>query len=394
GSTDPETNNLLILNKELRQSHDHLNSKMSEFEKKTNSLKNKIKSLEVDLVRLSENDHALTKNLEIQIEKLEFEKDKLQGTNEIILEEREVLDKRIAFLREQLRMDGSDETKITTQIIQLKEFVSNLNKQVSDIKQKSADNSKSMEQEICRLLDINAQLERETNQIDGSSPHNNSIRNTIIKHDYTIAEQNDLIKSLQEKVNQLQDNNIQENFSIKSASSKKKGIHTKLITTGYTRQSADNSPTTPSPTIPPPRTPTTPRNIPNSNSDLSAEFQKLLKKASVIENETSESRKHVESLESNVADKEANLAIAKDQLSILQKEKQDYMELIKSLNKQLNEAQSQIENAKYSVQEEHKVMENILDEERKAKVKAEKARQALETQMEQIMNKKRRFMCF
>ncbi|CAG8794468.1 4002_t:CDS:1, partial [Racocetra fulgida] len=207
-------------------------------------------------------------------------------------------------------------------------------------------------------------------------------------HDYTIAEQNDLIKSLQERVNQLQDNNIQENFSIKSAS-KKKGIHTKLITTGYPRQSTDNSPTTPSPTIPPPRTPTTPRNIPNSNSDLSAEFQKLLKKASVIENETSESRKHVESLESNVADKEANLAIAKDQLSILQKEKQDYMELIKSLSEQLNEAQAQIENAKYSVQEEHKVMENILDEERKAKVKAEKARQALETQMEQIMNKKR-----
>ncbi|CAG8464465.1 3839_t:CDS:2 [Racocetra fulgida] len=59
GSTDPETNKLLVLNKELRQSHDHLNSKMSEFEKKTNSLKNKIKSLEVELVRLSENNHAL-----------------------------------------------------------------------------------------------------------------------------------------------------------------------------------------------------------------------------------------------------------------------------------------------------------------------------------------------
>ncbi|CAG8745432.1 17576_t:CDS:1, partial [Cetraspora pellucida] len=131
-------------------------------------------------------------------------------------------------------------------------------------------------------------------------------------------------------------------------------------------------------------------NIPNSNSDLSAEFQRLLKKASIIENETSESRKHVESLESNISDKESNLAVAKDQLSILQKEKHDYIELIKSLSEQLNEAQTQIENAKYNVQEEQKVMGNILDEERKAKVKAEKARLALETQMEQIMNKKRR----
>ncbi|CAG8542125.1 7973_t:CDS:2, partial [Cetraspora pellucida] len=167
GSTDPETNKLLVLNKELRQSHDHLNSKMSEVEKKTNSLTNKIKFLEAELVRLSENDHALTKNLEIQIKKLEFEKDKLQGTNEIILEEREILDKRIAFLREQLRMDGSDETKTTSQIIQLKEFVSSLKKQVSDIRQKSADKSKFIE-EISRLLEINAQLERETNQIGGS----------------------------------------------------------------------------------------------------------------------------------------------------------------------------------------------------------------------------------
>ncbi|CAG8619378.1 12174_t:CDS:2, partial [Gigaspora rosea] len=148
GSTDPETNRLLALNKELRQSHDHLNSKMSEVEKKSDSLTNKIKSLEIDLVRLDENDHALTKNLEIQIKQLEFEKDKLQGKNEIVLEEREILDKRITFLREQLRMDGSDETKTTAQIIQLKEFVNNLNKQVSDIKQESANKSKSMEQEI------------------------------------------------------------------------------------------------------------------------------------------------------------------------------------------------------------------------------------------------------
>ncbi|CAG8554395.1 7724_t:CDS:2 [Dentiscutata erythropus] len=397
GSTDPETNRLVVLNKELRQSHDQLNSKMSEVEKKANSLTNKIKSLETELVRLDENDHALTKNLEIQIKQLEFEKDKLQGTNEIILEEREILDKRITFLREQLRMDGTDETKTATQIIQLKEFVSSLNKQVSDIKQKSADKSKSMEQEISQLLKINAQLERETNQIDGSSPSNNSIGNKIINHDYTIAEQNDLIKSLQEKVNQLQMqsyDNFEGQDNYMPVKLKKKAMRTKLITTGYTRRPSEDSSRTPSPTIPPPRTPTTPRNISNISSDLSAEFQRLLKKASIIENETSESRKHVESLESNVAEGETNLSIAKDQLSILQKEKHEYMELIKSLSKQLNEAQMQIENAKYSVKEEQKVMENILDEERKAKVKAEKARLALETQMEQIMNKKRRFMCF
>ncbi|KAF0443114.1 kinesin-domain-containing protein [Gigaspora margarita] len=278
GSTDPETNKLLALNKELRQSHDHLNSKVSEVEKKSDSLTNKIKSLETDLVRLDENDHALTKNLEIQIKQLEFEKDMLQGTNEIVLEEREILDKRITFLREQLRMDGSDETKTAAQIIQLKEFVSNLNKQVSDIKQESADKSKSMEQEICRLLEINAQLEKETNQIGGSSPNKNSTRNKIINHDYTIAEQNDLIKSLQEKVNQLQT----------QSSSKKKVMRTKLITTGYTRRPSEDSPTTPSPTIPPPKTPTTPRHIPNYSNDLSSEFQKLLKKASIIENENSE----------------------------------------------------------------------------------------------------------
>ncbi|CAG8804718.1 22724_t:CDS:2, partial [Gigaspora rosea] len=189
---------------------------------------------------------------------------------------------------------------------------------------------------------------KETSQIGGSSPNKNSTRNKNINHDYTntIAEKNDLIKSLQERVNQLQT----------QSSSKKKVMRTKLITTGYTRR---------------------------------PKFQKLLKKATIIENENSESKKYVESLESNVAEGEINLTIAKDQLTILQKEKQDYMELIKRLSEQLNETQMQIENAKYSVKEEQKVMENILDEERKAKLKAEKARLALETQMEQIMNKKR-----
>ncbi|PKC73254.1 hypothetical protein RhiirA1_410781 [Rhizophagus irregularis] len=67
---------------------------------------------------------------------------------------------------------------------------------------------------------------------------------------------------------------------------------------------------------------------------------------------------------------------------------------MKSLKMQLEDAAAQYEQAKSSVQQEKKVIENVLLEERRAKEQAEKSKRILESRMEELMAKKSKFMCF
>ncbi|RGB39813.1 hypothetical protein C1646_608504, partial [Rhizophagus diaphanus] len=122
-------------------------------------------------------------------------------------------------------------------------------------------------------------------------------------------------------------------------------------------------------------------------------IQKLNKKIVQIENENNQTKQLVESLKANYNDSEDNLRLAKQQLSILRKEKLDFTEQIKVLKAQLEDAQVQVEQAKSTVREEKKNMESVLEEERKAKERAETARLALESEMEKVMAKKSKFMC-
>ncbi|PKC12996.1 hypothetical protein RhiirA5_261833, partial [Rhizophagus irregularis] len=122
-------------------------------------------------------------------------------------------------------------------------------------------------------------------------------------------------------------------------------------------------------------------------------IQKLNKKIVQIENDNNQAKQLVESLKANYNDSEDNLRLAKQQLSILRKEKLDFTEQIKVLKEQLVDAQVQVEQAKSTVREEKKNMESVLEEERKAKERAETARLALESEMEKVMAKKSKFMC-
>ncbi|CAG8806755.1 1522_t:CDS:1, partial [Racocetra persica] len=152
--------------------------------------------------------------------------------------------------------------------------------------------------------------------------------------------------------------------------------------------------------ISPPSTPGFPRpdsrhrSDSSTSSELAVEIQKLQKKISKMENENLQNHQLVETLESSLNDNETNLRVAKQQLTILQREKQDFLEQIKNLRAQLDDAQQQVEQAKSTVREEKKVMESVLEEERKAKEKAEKARIAIENQMEKLVAKRNKFMCF
>jgi chromosome segregation ATPase len=168
-----------------------------------------------------------------------------------------------------------------------------------------------------------------------------------------------------------------------------------------------NSPTSPgsrSPThgfgalSPPPRnfnSPTPGFDINNAQpAELVQEIQKLHRKIVKIEGDNIENSDHIGNLESSLKENETNLRVAKQQLQILQREKTDLLDQIKKLRSQLDETTALFENAKSSVQEEKKVIENVLEEERRAKENAEKARRQLENQMEELMAKRSKFMCF
>ena len=107
-----------------------------------------------------------------------------------------------------------------------------------------------------------------------------------------------------------------------------------------------------------------------------------------------ENKNHIKSLETTLKEEEENLRVAKQQLSVLQRERNGHVDEIKSLRTELDEAHLQVERTKSTVQEEKKAMESVLEEERRAKENAEKARSILENRMEQLMAKRNKFMCF
>ncbi|CAJ0632129.1 13413_t:CDS:2 [Entrophospora sp. SA101] len=362
--TNPALAKLASANELLRQTNENLNLKTAEAGEQIKALKEKIKTLEKEVINDSENN-----KLREKIKELQSERDELEEANENYFEERSKLDLKVESLLEQLRLVGLGGNHAATQITQLNEQVINLEKELSILEQKSSLESNEMENEITRLLEINEQLEHDVKDlgIDLSNPRSSisdtnshsgaedSAKNKIIKQEVLIAHQNNIIKTLKERITDLERNDNDNALSPRS------------------RRGSDANTTA---------------------AELVSEIQKLHKKIAKLEGEGLQNRNLVESLETALKDEETELRVAKQQLSILQREKSDHMDEIRKLRTELDDAQLKVEEAKSTVQEEKKVMETVLEEERKAKERAEKARLALESRMEQLIAKRNKFMCF
>ncbi|CAI2161616.1 2010_t:CDS:2 [Funneliformis geosporum] len=429
--TNSALSKLATANEHLRQTNDELNKKIAEAEYTTLMLTNKVKSLEKES-RLNSSYGEEIKRLEENIRDLEFEKEGLEESNESFFKERNKLDQKIESLILQLRSVGTGGNKTAGQIAQLNEQILRLERELFDLKQNSRAESKEMEKEIAHLLRVNEMLKKEIKENDDGSKSLNgynsppltspreslssvssrsgvdsSVHAKLSRQESTIAQQHSLIKTLKEKIIELEkapfDNEPGNRNSASSSTSNSSEMKRSM------RSMAGNRPCTPpaTPGLPmgySPRTPLIPRpdsvlsrkgsDSSNYHSELATEIQKLHKKISHMEGENMENRQLVETLESSLNDNETNLRVAKQQLTILQKEKQEYVEQIKNLKVNLDEAQLQVEQTRSTVQEEKRAMDNMLEEERKAKERAEKARLDLESQMEQLMAKKSKFMCF
>ncbi|CAG8466351.1 21051_t:CDS:2 [Gigaspora margarita] len=363
---------MLIENENLRLTNDRLNAKVSANEEEVNSLKENLKTLRNELEHLhSISDQISMESLQEKISELEAEKEGLEQANKAFFEERKKLDQRIDSLLNQLKERGGN--KEVAQLVELNTKLISLEKEHADLKQKAFSEALEMENEIKKLIEINEQLEKEIAQI--SSKNNkiseisfelsesilpqshlsaeSSINDKLKDQESTISQQNNLIKVFQEKITELerrlQDETLCRRPSICVSE------YDKYDSVDRLRYSASST-----------------------SSDMIAKF----------EGENVRNRQQIESLENAVSEKDINLRVAKQQLHILQKEKSDLMNQIKELHSQLDETTVQFENTRTSVYQEKKVIEAVLEEERKAKENAEKARQLLESRMEELMARK------
>ncbi|CAG8777978.1 11158_t:CDS:1, partial [Racocetra fulgida] len=415
GSTNPALAELASANENLRQINDGLNIKISKAEERVSEVNAKINLLEEELAQLRSGitniNEESVENLKLKIQELQSDKDLLEQANEAAFEERGKLDHKIESLMQQLRSVGGN--KAAQHISRLNEQIAKLEKEHAQLKQDSLDEIRDMEKEIAHLIEHNNRLEQEIREMGGNIPNIDRVshampavrrpsrdgltmQNKISRQDDTIIQQNMLIKTLQEKITELENRSYDDRSSFVGPDLDAVG-GTRLSTTSSSSNSSDannkkgsrHPSLTKPPPVPPPNQPLPPipqnstsriRNRSDSiaSSDLSLEIQRLHKKVSEIEGENLQSRQLVTTLEASINDHETNLRVAKQQLLVLQREKTEYLDQIKSLRKQLSEANDQMEKAKSTVQEEKKVMANVLEEERRAKERAEKARVQLE----------------
>jgi len=98
----------------------------------------------------------------------------------------------------------------------------------------------------------------------------------------------------------------------------------------------------------------------------------------------------VSTLETSLGDAEKNLRKARMQATELARERDTLNGQLDSLRNELQEAKREVVTVRRSIVEEKQSLELRLDEERKAK---ERARQQLDTRMDELQRRKSKFAC-
>lgn len=136
----------------------------------------------------------------------------------------------------------------------------------------------------------------------------------------------------------------------------------------------------------------------SKGSFTSEQYEKIIRslqrKAQVADNDVRAHQEVITKLEAQLSRSENAVRDVKRQLDTLNREKQTYILEIQNLRSQINQVQSgQRLSMEQEIQEREKLLKE-LEHERQLKDKAEKARRIMENRMEELMNKRNKFMCF
>ncbi|CAG8542233.1 10754_t:CDS:2 [Paraglomus occultum] len=372
------------------------------------SLEEQMKQIELELAQHKSSTQPNGSNalLTERINVLEAENEGLEQANRTLFEERGKLDQKVESLIQQLQASGSEGNSTAAMLAELNLKINSLENELVDKKQKAQQDSLEMEREIGRLLVENERLDRELKDrseihtkggheswdsgyvslpsatIQDGASHNILNDNTIpAKVQATITQQNVLIKSLQEKIADLERRNAQKVVSAPTVNMQGTEIDA-MVNAARTRPRTRS------------RSSSFSSDIVKRTGLRPAEVQKLQKKIAKLEGESVQNSQLVSELENEVTEYERELRTAKQQLDTLRKEKTESSEAVKKLRLQLENALTELEKAK-SVQEEKRELQNCFEEERKAreeerkaKEKAERARLLLESRMEELIAKR------
>ncbi|CAG8482739.1 23172_t:CDS:2 [Rhizophagus irregularis] len=373
-SSDSTLSKLAIANENLRQINDNLRAKLTSAEDHVATLGRDIKNLEKELNNSKDSlNGATVEVLKEKITEIEAEKEGLEQANNAFKEECKKLDQKVESLVKQLQSAGRGGNKTATQLAELNNKLISLDYEHNCLKQQSLIDNQEMENEISKLLNINEQLEKEISelrsQISNGTPFdsinskaqntpksdvNNSIKSKLQRQESTISQQNNLIKILQDKISDLE-------RRVETETKRRPSF-------GAISINEHDGPTGTS----------GPTGVRLSNLSIMSTSSNKSIRPNIV------AAANLTSLDEN----EINLRVAKQQLHILQREKTELIEQTKTLRSQLDETTAQFEYARTSVYQEKKDIETILEEERKAKESAEKARRQLESRMEELMAKK------
>jgi predicted nucleic acid-binding Zn-ribbon protein len=114
----------------------------------------------------------------------------------------------------------------------------------------------------------------------------------------------------------------------------------------------------------------------------------------VAENDVRAHQDVISKLESQLSRSESSTREVKKQLDVLNKEKMAYHLELQNLRSQVTQVQDKQKMDSEKSIVERKKLEEELQTQKQMKEKAEKARRILENRMEELMNKKSKFMCF
>ncbi|RUP49764.1 hypothetical protein BC936DRAFT_141534, partial [Jimgerdemannia flammicorona] len=257
-----------------------------------------------------------------------------------------------------------------------------------------------------------------------------ALRQKLSRYESTVAQQAKLIKLLEDKLSNIDrhsvtlDELVGEDLkrSSTSSNSSSRGYSVMPPPTPPPSNPLPPPPTAlpppppgPTPSSPPPPRPISPMlqrassgtgsangssngAVTQTSTNTSEQYEKtikaLQKKLTTTEGDVKAHQEVITKLEAQLSRSENTVRDAKKQIEMLNKEKQALVKEVNNLRAEVQHARGEIESSLAKVKEEKRQLELALEQEKKAKDKAERARNILENRMEELMNKKSKFMCF
>lgn len=475
-----------ILNKNYRDSVFELSTTLESLKKAGSSLTpggtqlRRVPSMET----IPEEQSVAERLAALEAENVELQ----QANNELLLERKDLgtaldeITNANASLSEQIEVikSASEGNVNIDEIANMHDRNAQLESELAAVQSKSVEEAVSLRAEIQRLLEVNERLENDLHLIDNgetraarasgqgkfgsrdsgfssepSTPRTSDagiaqqqLHQRVARHESTIMHQLRIIKSLEDRVMQMETGNglglgltggPDDDEEVLNHGSSYRGSMQSIASyrsasSGRLSMLNRPPPPTPPPTMPPPPLPTLMPTAPGSESQATGDgasglarspssnslasqplqqhmsmlplttikqmeeqeamIRTLQKQLTNAEADLQANVDLVNTLESSLNDSERNLRKTRLQMTELQKERDFLSDQVQAMRSQLSEAHGEVDKTRHNIQEEKKHFETWLDEERRAKERAERSRLALENRMEELMKRRSKFMCF